>query len=302
MRGTVRRIDTLGEANPLTGLVFCHDCGSKMYNHRGRGQKSNYVCGDYKNGKSHFAENHCSQHYVTVDALNALLLEVIQKTTRFVREREDEFVQMVRENSALMQDKTIKAHRTKIAKDERRIAELDKMVFSLYGDKVKGVISEERFMQISKTCEQEQADLKEQTAALQAEVDAWCEDKNNADSFVSLVRRYTRIEELTTPMMYEFIDKVIVHEAVWSEATETQKRKGTRSQQVDVYLKYIGDFSAPDVRSVEEIEAEQKEEERLARVRGYKRKYNRKIAAEKVAAEAEPFISETASDIPKPAA
>ena len=93
-----------------------------------------------------------------------------------------------------------------------------------------------------------------------------------------------------------------MHEAVWSEATETQKRKGTRSQQVDVYLKYIGDFSAPEMRTPEEIEAEQKEEERLARVRGYKRKYNRKIAAEKVAAEVVTVISETASDIPKPAA
>lgn len=64
LRQTKRRTDTIEEANPLTGLVFCHDCGSKMYNHRGKGQKSNYVCGDYKTGKSNFADNHCSQHYV----------------------------------------------------------------------------------------------------------------------------------------------------------------------------------------------------------------------------------------------
>jgi DNA invertase Pin-like site-specific DNA recombinase len=307
MRETKRRYDTTGEANPLTGLVFCHECGSKMYNHRGKSHVSHYVCGDYKNGKSHFAENHCSQHYVTSDVINAILLEVIQKTTAFVRQYEDKFIQMVREKSSVQQDETIKSHTRKIAKSERRIAELDKMFHSLYEDKVRGIISEERFLQMSKTCEQEQADLREQTAALQAEVDAWTEDKDNADSFVSLVRKYTRVEELTTPMMYEFVDKVVIHEAVWSEATETQKRKGTRSQQIDVYLKYIGNFDAPDIRSAEEIEAELKEEDRLARVRGYKRKYNRKKAGEKVAAEVKPAISENeipeaASDIPKPAA
>jgi len=304
MRQTKRRYDTSGEANPLTGLVFCHDCGSKLYNHRGKSKShvSHYVCGDYKNGKSHFAENHCSQHYVTTEAINEILLEVIQKTTAFVRQYEDEFIQMVREKSSLQQDETIKSHTRKIAKNERRIAELDKMFHSLYEDKVRGIISEERFLQMSKTCEQEQADLREQAAVLQAEVDAWAEDKDRADSFVALVRKYTRVEELTTPMMYEFVDKVVIHEAVWTEASETQKRKGTRTQQIDVYLKYIGNFDAPDVRSAEEIEAERKEEERLARVRGYKRKYNRKKAAEKVVAETETAITEAASDIPNPAA
>jgi hypothetical protein len=69
-----------------------------------------------------------------------------------------------------------------------------------------------------------------------------------------------------------------------------------------VYLKYIGDFSTPDIRTPEEIEAERKEEDRLARVRGYKRKYNRRKAAEKVTAEVEKVISEAASENPKPAA
>jgi len=94
--------------------------------------------------------------------------------------------------------------------------------------------------------------------------------------FISLVRKYTRFEELTTPMLYEFVDKVVIHEAVWSEATETQKRKGTRSQRIDVFLKYIGNFNTPDNRTPEEIKAERDDEDRKARFRGYKRKYNRK--------------------------
>ncbi len=283
MRQTKRRIDNTGEANPLTGLLFCADCGSRMFNARkknsDRKSDDSYSCGTYKTAKHGFMETPCSQHYVTTYAINAILLEVIQKTTAFVREREDDFVEMVRQSSSLKQDETIKSHSRSITKNERRVAELDKMFQSLYTDKVRGIISEERFLQMSASCEQEQAALREQTAALQAELAAWTEEKDRADSFVALVRKYTRIEELTTPMLYEFIERVEVHECVWSEATETNKRKGTRTQKIDIYLKYIGDFSAPDMRTPEEIEAERAEEDRLVRVRGYKRKYNRKKAA-----------------------
>jgi len=289
MRQTKRRPDTTGEANPLTGLVFCGDCGGKMYNHRskGKGQKNHFCCADYGNGRYKFKEQYCTQHYVTTEAIRTILLDVIRNTTAFVREREDEFVQMVREVSSQKQDETIKSHSRKIAKNERRIAELDKMFQNLYGDKVSGVISEERFIQMSKSCEQEQAELRKHNATLQLEIDVWSEDKNKVDSFISLVRKYTRIEELTTPMLYEFVDRVIVHEGVWSEATETQKRRGTRSQQIDVYLKYIGNFDAPDMRSPEEIEAERKAEEKRERLRGYKMKYARKKEAERIAIQAQ---------------
>jgi DNA invertase Pin-like site-specific DNA recombinase len=295
MRETKRRIDTLGEANPLTGLLFCADCGAKLYNNRGRNHSDSYTCKEYKMTMAGFEEPRCSQHYVSTEAVRGILLEVIKRTTSFVREYEDEFVKMVMESSSLKQDETLKSHTRRIAKNEKRIAELDKMFLSLYADKVKGIISEERFVQMSEICEREQLDLKEQNAALKTEVETWTDDKNRADSFVALVRKYTRIEELTTPVLYEFIDKVVVHEAVWSEATETEKRKGTRKQQIDVHLKYIGHFGAPDIRSAEEIAAEEKEEDRLARIRGYKRKYNRKKAAEKKAAE-------EVTATPKPAA
>ena len=178
---------------------------------------------------------------------------------------------------------------------EADIVELDKVFHSLYEDKVRGVISEERFLQMSKNCEQEQAELKAQTATMQAELEAWNEDKDKADNFVALVRKYTRVEELTTPMLYEFIDKVIIHEAVWSEATETQKRKGTRSQQIDVYLKYIGKFETPDMRTADQIEAERKEEEELEKRRKKQREYARRKAAEKRAAEVVPDVKEPAA-------
>jgi hypothetical protein len=104
-------------------------------------------------------------------------------------------------------------------------------------------------------------------------------------------------------MMYEFVDKVLVHEAVWSEATEANRRMGTRTQQVDVHLKYIGNFIAPDTRTAEEIEAERIEEEKLEARRKRQREYARRKAAEKRAAqEQQQPAAEAVPATPKPAA
>jgi hypothetical protein len=212
------------------------------------------------------------------------LLEVLQKTTSFVWEREDEFIKMILDNSSLQQGETSKTHTRKIAKNEKRIAELDKMFSSLYEDKVNGEITPERFKQMSAGFDREQSVLREENETLQAEIDAINMDSMNADNFVSLVRRYTRFEELTTPIINEFIDRIEVHESVWSEATEESRRLGTRTQKIDIYLKYIGAFSVPDERTMEEIEAERIEEEKLEKRRKKQREYARRKAAVKRAA------------------
>jgi hypothetical protein len=108
-----------------------------------------------------------------------------------------------------------------------------------------------------------------------------------------LARRYTRFEELTNSIINEFVDKVIVHEGVWSEGGG--RVKGSRTQEVEVYLKYIGKFDVPDLRSAEEIEAERIAFEKAERERKRKRELMRKRAAEK-------RETDTAKPTPKPAA
>ena len=119
---------------------------------------------------------------------------------------------------------------------------------------------------------------------MQSELDAFNASNENVETFIALVRRYTNFEELTPAVLNEFVDKVIVHEPVWSEATETQKRKGIRSQQVEVYLKYIGNFDVPDTRTPEQIEADRIAEEKLAARRTYFRGKTREFVAKKRAA------------------
>jgi len=269
-----------------------------MYHHRSqKGGHDYYVCANYSTGRLRFADDTCSPHSVPTKAIRELLLEAIRKTAGYVREHEDDFIKMIRENSTLTQGQTLKTYGKKIAKNERRIAELDKMFSSLYEDKVNGVITGERFALMSGGFEQEQSKLRGDNAAMQAEIDAYNEDNDKVDNFVALVQRYTRFEELTTPMINEFIDKIIIHESVWSEATEENRRMGTRTQQVDVYLKYIGCVDMPDTRTAEEIEAERIAEEKLEQRRKKQREYARKKAAEKREAEAIPAEPKPAAEI-----
>jgi hypothetical protein len=300
LRQTKRRKDKYDEVSPLTGLMVCASCGSKMYHHRSKKRGHDYYeCSNYALSRQRFDSEPCSPHSVPTKSVRELILEAIQKTTVFVREREDEFIKTIRDNSSYRQGETVKTHTRKIAKNEKRISELDKMFSSLYEDKVNGIITGERFKQMSAGFEQEQTALELENETLQAEVDSFREDGQRADNFVSLVRRYTRFEELTTTIKNEFIDKIVVHEAAWSEATETNRRMGTRTQQVDIYLKYIGYFTAPDMRTAEEIEAERVAEEKLEARRKRQREYARRKAAEKL--EANAAILEQ-SAVPKPAA
>ena len=134
---------------------------------------------------------------------------------------------------------------------------------------------------------QERIDLRSKTDALQSELDEWNSDGDRADRFIKIVRRYTNFEELTTAMLNEFVDKVIVHEGEWSDGNTGigGRPRGRRTQDVEVYLKYIGKFDVPDMRSAEQIEADRIAEEKLEARRAYHRKKTQAYVDKKRAAE-----------------
>jgi DNA invertase Pin-like site-specific DNA recombinase len=302
LRETVRRTDTTGEANPLTGLLFCGECGARMYNKRcaNRTMRTNYLSGnsylrtaaDSYSCSAHSLARQtykevCSEHYISTAAVREIILDVLRRTSGYVREHEVEFAERIRESSALQQGETVKSHKKAIAKNERRVAELDKLFWNVYEDKVKGVLSEERFAQMSAKYEQEQAETKAQLETLQSELDDYNANVESADKFIELVRRFTSFEELTTAMINELVERIDVHEGEWSEADPVTGYKGTRSQQVDVYLKYIGKFDTPNIRTAEELEAERIAEEKLIKKRECNRRYMRRKYAEVRASKAE---------------
>jgi hypothetical protein len=246
-RKTVRRV-AKGEyePNPLTGILFCADCGAKLHNRRSHYTEDKngkpitpvdtYECTNYRKNAEKYVDV-CSIHFIRSAAAREIILAAIREVGTYARENEQEFVAKLSEASALRQQDSAKSHKRTITKNEKRIAELDCLFIKTYEDNAVGKLNDERFNQMTAAYDSEQAELKAQTAALKAELEAFEKDSENADRFMTLVRKYTQFDELTPAMLNEFVDRVLVHEA--------DKSTGERIQQVDVYLNFIGNFKAP---------------------------------------------------------
>ena len=279
-RGTKRRINSLGEANPLTGLVFCADCGKKLYNHRQPESKTYfkkdgtpytvkpsdvYFCSTYNKTGSRF-EHKCTAHYVRTDVLRKLTLEAIQSVSHYVKAKETEFVQKVREDSVIRGAETEKAHKKRIAKEERRIAELDTLIRRIYEDNVNGKLTDKRFATLSQEYEREQTELEESIQQLKVELVDFQADNDRVDRFIDLVKRHTDFAELTPTMLAEFVEKIVVH--------ERDKSSGERVQDVEIHLNFIGKFDVPiSEPTLEGIEAEELARFKRERHREAQRKY-----------------------------
>ena len=285
LRETPRRMDTIGEANPLTGLLWCADCNAKMYNHR-KAKPSTpnqkklldvYHCSTYKLGVTRHTTS-CTSHHISSEAVNEIILDAIRKTCGYVKEHEALFMEQLRESTAIKQGETAKAHKKQITKNERRLIEIDRIYKSLYEDKALGKIDENIFEQMAGGYQQERDELAIKIKAMQSELDAFNEDSTRADKFLEIVQRYTNFETLTPAMLNEFVDKVIVHEGEWSEGNTgvNGRPRGVRTQQVDVYLKHIGNFAVPDMRTPEQIEADRIADEELEARRTYYREKTRR--------------------------
>jgi len=186
-------------------------------------------------------------------------LDTIKCVASYARNNEAEFVKTIREASVVRQSETLKNHKRQISKNEKRIAELDSLFRKTYEDLSAGLLNEKRFGQLSSGYETEQAELEKQTAELKAEIEQFDSDSLRADKFLELARRYTDFSELTAPMLHEFIDRVLVHQA--------DRSSGKRIQKVDIFLNFIGQFGVPG-----EAEPCEEDEEKRTKWREYKRK------------------------------
>ena len=281
VRKTIHRTDTTGEANPLTGLVYCADCGAKMYNHRGRSTaiQNNWpldpVSGLYPNDHyncstysltMHHTDKKCCAHFIRTIVLRELILETIKAASTYAIENEEAFVQRVRETSEIQQAEAAKALKRKINKAKKRSVELDMLMKKLYESFAKEQITEKRFEALSAEYEREQAETDALIASDQQALDEFNADTGRVEQFLTLAKKYTDFSVLTTPMIYEFIDKIIVHAPV--------KENGERSQEVEIYLKFIGRFDPPQEEPTpEELAEQEKLRQRRERCRENMRRY-----------------------------
>lgn len=261
-----KRTDTLGVANPLTGLLYCADCGQRLYNHRrgpqnaqGVFQSDSYNCSTYMLSRKRETME-CSSHHVSTKALRALILKTIQTVSRYALSNEMEFTRKVREASALQQAQAVKEAKARIRKAQKRCKELDVLIQKLYESYALNKITEKRFDDFLAAYEQEQAELKAVLETDTGELQAYEADSDHIASFLKLARKYRDTDELTTPMIYAYIEKIIVH--------APEKINGERHMQLDIYLKFIGNFQVPQAApTAEEIAAEEKRRQQRAKNR-----------------------------------
>ena len=245
-----------------------------MYNHRGRAQacKENrgkdpvsglypydhYDCSTYALTFQN-TKQECFGHYISTKDVRALLLDTIKTISAYAISNEAEFIEKIRAASEIRQAQAAKDLKRKLNKDRKRYNDLDGLIKKLYEAYAGEKISEKRFELLSGEYEQEQEALEAVIAQKQAELDAFETDTAKVDQFLALTKKFTDFSVLTTPMIYEFVDKIVVH--------APDRSSGERTQEVDIYLKFIGKFDVPLPGPTPEELAEM-EKVRLRRAKG----------------------------------
>lgn len=169
IRNGRRKVTRLGDMGILSGMMFCADCGNKLYQVRGKGwehDKKYFVCATYRKVKGG-----CSSHQIRNVVVEQLLLQDLQRVTAFAREYEDEFLKLITSNSEKELNKELKDSRKEYEQAKARISKLDTIIQRLYEDNIEGKISDERFMKMSATYETEQKELNARVTPLQNFID-----------------------------------------------------------------------------------------------------------------------------------
>lgn len=232
-RQTRRRPTKMGEMGMFSGMMFCADCGSIMYQCRATGfrrEQEYYLCAGYRKSRDICG----STHSIRTVILEELILQNLCKVVSYAREQEDQFVKMVMDMDEKERSKGLAKKKKLLIDAEKRISELDRIFKHLYEDNITGKLTDERFKKLSADYEAEQAALQTQANSLREEIQEEESKCANVERFLSIVRKYTEIPELTPHILHEFVEKIVVH------AATDPHSKTNRKQEVDIYYKGIG--------------------------------------------------------------
>ena len=264
IRVNVRRYpDGWGEAAPLTGLLYCADCGGKMYVHRTNNGKriSQYTCSQYS--KVPVGKLCTTQHRINEDVVLSLVSEMLKAIAEYAKHDRAEFVRVVQEAQSSQQTAEIKKQRTRLAAARQRVSELEVLLCKIYEDNILGKLSDSRYATLDAQYEKEQTELTAEISALEKAVKSYEKHEKDADRFIALIDKYENFDKLTIAMLNEFIEKILVHE---------RDRKGSiqTTQEVEIYFNFVGRFVPPAFGEVEltpeELEEIRKREERKDRL------------------------------------
>ena len=270
-RRTRRKLANGSYSHRLSGLVYCADCGKRLSysspqsQHRPDGKTydadSSFRCPTYK---SMYGE--CTMHYIKSSTLDKLVDEAVRKIARYVLRNEQAFLEQVRVLTSADQKHTQSEDKKELVNIKKRIAELDNYIKRLYEGNASGKIPDRQFEKLMAQYDSEQQELEERVKEIEVSIHEIQQESENGQQFVRLVQKYRDLTEIDQTALNEFIDKVVVHEA-------TGGRTADRSQQIDIYFNFIGQFMVEDTE--EELLMQEQEAQRLADLKERERKDRR---------------------------
>ena len=290
IRSNVRRYPNgWGEAAPLTGLLYCADCGGKMYVHRTNNGKrvSQYTCSNYT--KVPCGTLCPTQHRINESAVLTLVSDTLRAIAEYSRNDRTEFIHTVQEMQVAQQSADISKKRRRLAAAQKRAGELEKLICKIYEDNALGKLPDARYKALDAQYAKEQDALEIEIAELEKAVTGYEQSQKSAEKFIALIDKYENFDTLTNTMLNEFIEKILVHE---------RARKGSQdtTQEIEIYFNFLGRYIPPSLQPVpltpEEREELRKKEERKDRLHqnylkrkasGAQKQYEDKIKAKKKA-------------------
>jgi DNA invertase Pin-like site-specific DNA recombinase len=226
---------SMGEPPMFSNLVYCTDCGGKMYYNRSRkNEKYNYIvkflCSTYKNER--MARAGCTAHYIRLDVLEEIVLQNLREAIAYVTRNEADFIREASDITVREQEREFSSKRNALKKAETRNAELDAIIKRLYEDNLSGKLTDERFIRLSRDYEREQSELKTVIETTRRELSAQEQKRTSVKSFIAITKKYTDLKELDGTVLREFVHHVRVSE----------KDKDTNEQKIHIVYNFVGAF------------------------------------------------------------
>ena len=227
-------------AHRLSGLLYCADCGSRLayINSKPKDGKIYDSNQAFRCSRYHNKYHSCTGHYIKASTIEMLIYQATKRVSQYVLKDEKEFVEQLKAQYELQCEKDNTDDKKELLEAKRRMMDLDNLIKGLYENFTLGRLPERQFNRLMTEYDTEQSSLEQRISELETATERISTKAVQIDKFVRLVKKYRDFEELTTPMLNDFIEKVVIHEA---EGGRTKDR----TQQVDIYFNFIGNFVLP---------------------------------------------------------
>ena len=231
-----RRRTNMGDVDKYSGLLYCADCGSKLYFVRGttiKREAYNFICSRYR---KHMGHELCTPHTIREMALDEIVLEEIRSVTYYARANTAQFVDFIQKKSSAESRRELNAKTAELGRLEKRNGDLNALFKRLYEDHVLGKVTSEQFRMLSEGYNEEQRTIQEEIPKLRKAIEDLKASATNVERFLEIVRKYTDIKELTPEILRTFISKIVIHE-------RSRKHAKDAEQDIDIYFTHIGNLN-----------------------------------------------------------